>query len=178
LAECSNARFDHVGRDLNLLLGRASFGTLQNRGLFRNRHTTTRGSCGANRMLTQNCNENPTHAPTNAPSMPKLDRNRHLSAKFRGWPAEGMREGSIGERTNDQTCNRPRAVFLHVCVRHWHRDRCRKLAHLRRSASAGQLNAVVAKPTPNFLVQKNHMQGISTRTTCLPQACRIRYQDR
>ena len=55
-----------------------------------------------------------------------------------------------GLRTNDQTCYRPGAVFLHVCVRHWHRDRCRKLAHLKRAASAGRLNAVVTKPAPNF----------------------------
>jgi hypothetical protein len=71
-----------------------------------------------------------------------LDGNRHRSAKFQEWPAEGMREGprnGDGERTNDRTCHRPHAVFLHVCVRHWDRDRCRKLAHLKRGASAGRL---------------------------------------
>jgi hypothetical protein len=63
---------------------------------------------------------------------------------------EGPRTSGSGERTNDQTCNRPRAVFLHVCFRHWHHDCCRKLAHLKRGASAGRLYAVVTKPTPNI----------------------------
>jgi hypothetical protein len=47
----------------------------------------------------------------------------------------------IGERTNDQTRYRPRAIFLHVCFRHRDRDCGRKLAHLKRGASAGRLYA-------------------------------------
>ena len=37
---------------------------------------------------------------------------------------------AIGERTNDQSCHRRCSAFLHVCFRHWHRDRCCKFAHL------------------------------------------------
>src|ERR1700737_4307938 len=100
----------------------------------------------------QNCNEKSTHAPTNAASIAKIwTATVTVRPSFRGGLQRGMREEPrIGERTNDQTCYRPRAVFLHVCVRYWHRDRCRKLAHLKRGASAGRLYAVVTKPTPNF----------------------------
>jgi hypothetical protein len=100
----------------------------------------------------QNCNEKPTHAPTNAASIAKIwTATVTVRPSFRGGLQRGCaRDRAIGERTNDQTCYRPRAVFLHVCVRHWHRDRCRKLAHLKRGASAGRLYAVVPKPTPNF----------------------------
>jgi hypothetical protein len=69
---------------------------------------------------------------------------------FRGGLQRGCARDRSGSVTNDQTCYRPRAVFLHVYVRHWHRDRCRKLAHLKRGASAGRLYAVVTKPPPNF----------------------------
>jgi hypothetical protein len=90
------------------------------------------------RIATKN---RPMHPPVRRP-LPNLDGNRHLSAKFQGWPTQGLREGPRYRGAyNDQTFNRPRAVFLHVCVRHWDRDRCRKLAHLKRGTSAGRLYA-------------------------------------
>jgi hypothetical protein len=90
--------------------------------------------------------------PTKASSIAKIwTATVTVPPSFRDGLQRGCaRERAIGERTNDQTCYRPRAVFLHVCVRHWHRDRCRKLAHLKRGASAGRLYAVVTKPKPNF----------------------------
>ena len=85
-------------------------------------------------------------------ALPKFGQQPSPFGQVSGVTCRGdcARDRAIGERTNDQTCYRPRAVFLHVCVRHWHRDRCRKLAHLKRGASAGRLYAVVTKPTPNF----------------------------
>src|ERR1700738_5116195 len=84
----------------------------------------------------QNCNEKPTHAPTNAASIAKIwTATVTVRPSFRGGLQRAARgDRAIGELTNDQTCYRPRAVFLHVCVRHWHHDRCRELAHLKRSA--------------------------------------------
>jgi DNA-binding transcriptional regulator YiaG len=71
--------------------------------------------------------------PTNAATIAKIwTATVTFRPSFGGGLQRGLRATAAqsGERTNDQTCNRPRAVFLHVCVGHWHRDRCRKLAHL------------------------------------------------
>src|ERR1700730_827927 len=74
--------------------------------------------------------------------LPKFGRQPSPFGQVSGVACRGDARGTAqsGSVTNDQTCYRPRAVFLRLCVRHWHRDRYRKLAYLG-GASAGRLYA-------------------------------------